>query len=152
MTIQGFPFAAVVIAHDATPMDGALVAELARLAADAGATPVIVAVPPGIEVSDATRVVRTRASGLAIAAIRLGMAQLTNTIARAALLVPHWAERRSLVALLALVDAGKRSPEAIVAFEGAALDRSPLLVPRDAWLELVTLGETGSRRWRLGAG
>ena len=143
MTTQAFPFAAVVTANDAAPTDGALLVELVRLATDAGAAPVIVAVPPGVEVPGATHVVRTRPSGSPIAAIRLGMAQLTNTRARAALLIPYGTERKSLVALLALIDAGKRSPANIVAFEGAPLGRSPLLVPRDMWLELVTLGESG---------
>jgi molybdopterin-guanine dinucleotide biosynthesis protein A len=103
---------------------------------------VIVAAPPDVEPGSA-RVVRTRAGGAPIAAIRLGMAQLTNTVARAVLLVPCDAESVSLPTLLALVDAGKRSEGAIVAFEATALDGSPLFVPRDAWLELVTVGEGG---------
>jgi len=112
------------------------------MATDTGAAPVVVAAPPGVELGSA-RVVRTRPEGTPITAIRLGMSQLTNSVARAVLLLPYDAESTTLVALLALLDTGKRSEGTLVAFDGAALDRSPLLVPRDAWLELVTLGEGG---------
>ena len=142
MTAYAFPFAGVVTAPRATPPDGGRLAELARMLADAGASPVIVAAPPDVEPGN-VRVVRTRHGGVPIAAIRLGMAQLTNTVARAVLLLPNEAEDVTLPTLLALVDAGKRAEGAIVAVEGASLNRSPLLVPRDAWLELVTLGEGG---------
>jgi hypothetical protein len=143
MTAPLFPFAGLLIAHDASAADATRLAELARTVADAGASPVVIAVAPDVEVPPGARVVRTRAHGAAIAAVRLGMAQLTNTVARAALLVPFRAERVSLVTLLALLDVGKRTEGAIVGLGGAALDRSPLLIPRDAWLELVTLGEGG---------
>jgi len=55
----------------------------------------------------------------------------------------HGARCTSLVALLALVDAAKRAQDAIVAFEEESLDGSVVIVPRDAWLELVTVGESG---------
>jgi hypothetical protein len=143
MTARAFPFAALVLAHDAVASDAARVAELARTASDVGALPVVVAIPFDAELPSAARLVRTRAGGSAIAAIRLGMAQLTNTVAQAALLVPIVADQTSLVALLALVDAAKQAGDAIIAFEDADLDGSVLLVPRDGWLELVTLGERG---------
>lgn len=143
MTARAFPFAALVLAQDALVSDAARVAELARTAADVGAQPVVVAIPFEAELPSAARAVRTRAGGSAIAAIRLGMAQLANTVARAALVVPIGAEQTSLVALLALVDAAKHAGDAIIAFENADLDGSALLVPRDGWLELVTLGERG---------
>ena len=143
MTARVFPFAGLLTAHDATPVDGARVAELARIIADAGASPVVVALPPDVEVPPDVRVVRTRAQGSAIASIRLGMAQLTNTVARAVLLVPLGSHSASLVALLSLVDAAKRYERAIVTGSAGSLDGSALLVPRDAWLELVTIGEGG---------
>jgi hypothetical protein len=71
------------------------------------------------------------------------MAQLANTSARVVLLLPHDAPAASLVELLSMVDAAKRAPDVIVAFVGAPLDASPVLIPRDAWLELVTVGENG---------
>ena len=143
MTARAFPFAALVLAHDTAAPDAARVADLTRTASDAGAVPVVVASPIDVELPSGARLVRTRAGGSAIAAIRLGMAQLTNTVARAALLVPIGADQTSLVALLALVDAAKQAGDAIIAFEDADLDGSVLVVPRDGWLELVTLGERG---------
>jgi hypothetical protein len=143
MTARVFPFAGLVLAHDATTDDAARIAELARILRDTGAAAVVVALPPDVDVPRDVRVVRTRGEGSAIAALRLGMAQLTNTVARAVLLVPHETVERSLLALLALVDAAKRDEGAVIAFEGASLERSALLVPRDAWLELVTVGEAG---------
>jgi len=59
------------------------------------------------------------------------------------LLVPLNAERVSVVALLALIDVAKRDEQAIVAFSSASLDDSAVMLPRDAWLELVTVGESG---------
>ena len=76
-------------------------------------------------------------------ALRLGMAQLTNTTARTVLLYPLRGAHPPLEALLALLDAAKRADGAIVAFAVASLDDAPVMVPRDAWLELVTLGEVG---------
>ena len=143
MTAPVFPLAGLLIAHDASATDEARVADLARTIADAGASPAVVALPPDVAAPPGARVVRTRAHGSAIAAVRLGMAQLTNTVARAVLLVPFRAERTELVALLALVDAAKRDERAIIAFANARLDESAVLVPRDAWLELVTVGESG---------
>ena len=143
MTARVFPFAGLVIAHDATPADAGRLADLARVVADAGAAPVVAAVAPNVDAPADVRVVRTRPQGSPIAAIRLGMAQLTNTVAQSVLLVPLGAEPASLVALLALADAAKRDVRAIIAVDNASLDTSPLLVPRDAWLELVTVGESG---------
>jgi hypothetical protein len=142
-TARAFPFAGLLVAHDATPADAVRLAALARVVADAGASPVVVAVAPNVEAPADARVVRTRPQGAPIAAIRLGMAQLTNTVAQSVLLVPLGAEPASLVALLALADAAKRDVRAIIAVDNASLDTSPLLVPRDAWLELVTVGESG---------
>jgi len=143
MTARAFPLAGLVIAHDSSPGDATRVSGLVRTLADVGASPVVVALAPDVDAPAGGRVVRTRANGSAIAAIRLGMAQLTNTVAAAVLLAPFRAQRTSLVALLALVDAAKRDDRAIVAFANASLDESALLLPRDVWLELVTVGESG---------
>ena len=143
MTARVFPLAGLLIAHDATPADVERLADLARGVAEAGASPVVVALAPNVDAPAGVRVVRTRPESAAIAAIRLGMAQLTNTVARAVLLVPLGAVPASVVELLALVDAAKRDERAIVAFENANLDTSALLLPRDAWLELVTVAESG---------
>lgn len=143
MTAQAFPIAALVLAHDADPSRTADLGALVATARDVGATPVVVAAPPGVELPAPARVVRTRQAGPRIGAIRLGMAQLANSPARVVLLLPLSGAVPSLVALLSLVDASKRAPDALVAFAGASLDDSPVLVPRDAWLELVTVAENG---------
>jgi hypothetical protein len=143
MTSQAFPIAALVLGHDADPSRTAALTALVATARELGAVPVVAAVPPGIDVPAPARVVRTRASGSRIGAIRLGMAQLANTPARVVLLMPQSSSVTSLVALLALLDAAKRAPDAIVAFDRAPLDESPVVVPRDAWLELVTVAENG---------
>src|SRR5919112_5921657 len=115
MTAYAFPFAGLVTAPRAEPSDASRLLDLAGMAADAGASPVIIAAPPEVELGS-VRVVRTRSGGTSIAAIRLGMAQLTNTVARAVLLLPHDTEGATLTALLALLDAGKRSEGALAAF------------------------------------
>jgi hypothetical protein len=138
-----FPFAALLLAHDATDADVAALESLARDAATIGATTVVVALPSNVQAPGSTRVVRVKLGGAPVTALRLGMAQLTNTSARAVLLVPLRGAHRPLGSLLALLDGAKRSGDALVALENAGLDESPVLVPRDAWLELVTLGEDG---------
>jgi len=137
------PFAALILAYDAVDADTAAIESLACDAARVGAAPVVVALPPDVGAPDGTRVVRVARGGARVTGLRLGMAQLTNSPARAVLLVPLRGPQRSLVSLLALLDGAKRGSAAIIAFEGAALDDSPVLVPRDAWLELVTVGENG---------
>src|SRR6478736_2673823 len=129
MTSQAFPIAALVLGHDAEPSRTAAIIALAAMARDLGAAPVVVAVPPGIELPAPARVVRTRESGPRIGAIRLGMAQLANSPARVVLLLPLSDSAPSIVSLLSLIDASKRAPDALVAFAGASLDDSPVLVP-----------------------
>lgn len=138
-----FPLAALILANDATDADAATLESLARDVTTIGAAPVVLAVPPDVEAPADTRVVRVKRGGAPVTALRLGMAQLTNTTAQAVLIVPLRGATRPLVSLLALLDAAKRSDDALIAFEGAMLDDSPVLVPRDAWLELVTIGEGG---------
>jgi len=143
MTAQAFPIAALVLGHDTDPLRTADLGALVATARDVGASPVVVAVPPGIELPAPARIVRTRQAGPRIGAIRLGMAQLANSPARVVLLLPLSDSAPSIVALLSLIDASKRAPDALVAFAGASLDETPVLVPRDAWLELVTVAENG---------
>src|SRR6476469_8323106 len=107
MTAQAFPIAALVLGHDADPSRTAALGALVATARDAGATPVVVAAPPGIELPPPARVVRTRASGSRIGAVRLGMAQLANSPARVVLLLPQSDGAPSLVELLSLIDVSK---------------------------------------------
>lgn len=143
MTEKDFPLAALLLAQDVVSSDSYDVEEMASIAHELGATPIVVALAAGAEPPSGVRVARTKPRGSAITAIRLGMAQLTNSTAKMVLLWPHAGMQPPLVAMLALLDEAKRSRDAIVAFDGASLDASPLMIPRDAWLDLVTLGEEG---------
>jgi hypothetical protein len=138
-----FPFAALLVAHDAAEADAEPLAAMARDAIAVGAAPLVVALPPGVQPPEGTRVVRTKPGGSHVTALRLGKAQLTNTTARAVLLVPLHGVHPPLFSLLALVDAAKGGGDSLIGLADASLDVSPVLVPRDAWLELVTLGEGG---------
>ena len=60
-------------------------------------------------------------------AMWLGMAQLTNTTARAVLLIPLRGAHPPFESLLAMLDAAKRDGDAIVAFSDASLDGSPAI-------------------------
>jgi hypothetical protein len=143
MTEKDFPLAALLLAQDVTSSDSYDVEEMATVARELGASPIVVALAAGAEPPSGVRVARTKPRGATITAIRLGMAQLTNSTASVVLLWPHAGIQPPLVAMLALLDEAKRSSDAIVAFAGSPLDGSPLLIPRDAWLDLVTLGENG---------
>ena len=143
MTAPDFPFAGLLIAHDASPSDAARLAELARTVADAGASPVVVALPPDVAAPPGARVVRTRAP--ARRSRRSGSAWRSSRIRSRAPRCSCRCARTglSLVTLLALVDAAKRDEQALIALANEGLDESAVLVPRDAWLDLVTVGESG---------
>ena len=132
----------LILAPSATTADEPRLAAMAHTSAAIGASPIVVALPPGVEPPAGSRVVRVKPSASVIGAIRLGMAQLTNTTATAAILWPLAADSVSASTLLSVLSASALDPHALVAVAGP-LDDAPLLVPRDAWLELVTLGEGG---------
>lgn len=136
--------AALILAHDATVADTVRVAESAAVVCALGANPVVIALPPEIApLTTGVRVVRTKPGAPAIAAIRLGMAQFTNTAARAVLLVPLAALPVTAARLEGLLARSTGAMKSIVALDGVGLEESPLVVPRTAWLELMTLGEQG---------
>src|SRR5258705_4942488 len=99
MTSQAFPIAALVLGHDADPSRTGALAALVATARDLGASPVVAAVPPGIELPAPARVVRTRTTGSRIGAMRLGIAQLADTPAPYGLPLPPSNFAPSLVAL-----------------------------------------------------
>jgi hypothetical protein len=135
--------ALLILAPSATADDGALVAEQARTGVAMQASPIVVAIPPDVDAPPGARVVRVKRDVAAITAIRIGMAQLTNTTATSVLIWPFAAARVPMDSLLALIDATAREPGLIAALANADADAAPMIVPRDAWLELVTLGEGG---------
>jgi hypothetical protein len=106
-------------------------------------SPIVVVIPSDADAPSGGRVVRVKRDVAPITAIRIGMAQLTNSTATSVLLWPLASAEVPLVALLALIDAATREVGSIVALASSNLELAPVVVPRDAWLELVTLGEGG---------
>lgn len=134
--------AAVIIAPDASEGDATSLAEAVRLAREIGAAPVVVAAPRGTDAIGGARLVTTGAGASTITALRLGMAQLGNSPARAALIVPRGAPLDAAT-LASLVHASAGASAGVIAPGDADLDRSPVIVARDAWLEVMTLAEQG---------
>jgi hypothetical protein len=113
---------------------------MVQAARAAGAHGIVVAVPRGWRAPAHARVVHVAPGASPISAVRAGMAQLSNTPAPYAMLWPLAAEADAQ-RLRALVDDVRRARPALAAFDGADLERGPVMIARDAWLELMTLGE-----------
>lgn len=142
MSDVALPLAAVLLAH--RPCDASLVRDIAAAVRTAGAHPVVVVLPREAAAPADVRVARVADGASTISALRAGMALLTNTTARLALLWPlDGAELDDVTRLDALLGAARRSGAAVTAFAHDDLDHSPVVVARDAWLELVTLGQDG---------
>ncbi len=137
------PFAVVILAGRATGGDHDRVAEMVRASRAAGAGAIIVAVPRGWRAPAQARVVHAAPRAPHISAVRLGMAQLTNSPARYALLWPLEAAHMGEERLRALLDGVRRERPVLAALEGDDVERAPVMIARDAWLDLMTLGEQG---------
>jgi hypothetical protein len=136
------PLAAVFLATRAGAEE--LLQSLVDGARAAGAHTVVVVLPREAPAPAEVRVARVAAGASTINALRSGMALLTNTTARLALIWPlDGAEVDDVPRIAALVEAARREGAAVTAFAHDDLDASPVIVARDAWLELVTLGEQG---------
>ena len=136
------PLAAVFLAMRVP--DEALLQSLVDAARAAGAHPIVVVLPREVHAPAEVRVARVAAGASAINGLRSGMALLTNTTARLALIWPlEGAELTDVPRIGGLVDVARREGAAVTAFAHDDLDGSPVIVARDAWLELVTLGEQG---------
>jgi hypothetical protein len=147
MSADGPAFGAVVIAGAMRSGDDASVQAMVRAARAAGANPVVVVVPRGLSLQApiaGASLATVGANGSRIAAVRAGMALLANTSVGFVLLWPFEPGAPADAApLRALADEARGSGAAMIAIAGAELDRSPVLVARDAWLEVMTLGEQG---------
>jgi hypothetical protein len=132
----------VVLAHE--HHRGPALPAMIDAAVLAGAHPVVVVLARDADAPPNVRAARVSAGASRIGALRAGMALLTNTPARLALVWPM--ERDATVdanAIASLVTHARQHGAAVTAFSAADLDRSPVIVARDAWLELMTLGEQG---------
>ena len=138
----GLNLAVVILAGRATPADRERVAEMVATARALGAHAIIVAVPRGWRAPAHARVVHATPGAPPIGAVRLAMAQLSNTPARYVLLWPL-GSAAGADALGSLVEEVAREGPALAALDGDDLDRGPVMIARDGWLELMTLGEQG---------
>jgi hypothetical protein len=134
--------AAVLLAHEPHPAPS--LPAMIDAALQAGAQPVVVVLARDADAPANVRVARVNRGATRISALRAGMALLTNTTARLALVWP--AEGDAAVdanAVAALVGHAREHGAAVTALAAMDLDHSPVIVARDAWLELMTLGEQG---------
>jgi len=133
--------AAVLLAHatdDAVQLQS-MVDDLRAISAH----PVVVTMAPASIAPADVRVVRMQAHAAFITAVRMGMAQLTNTPVQWALLWTQSATVPGVARLRDLVAGIPAARSALVAMEGGDLDTGPVLIGRTAWLELMTVGEAG---------
>lgn len=142
-TEREFSFATVILAGRATGADGERIEEMVRAARAAGAENIVVAVPRGWRAPPRTRVAHVAPGSPPVSALRAGMAQLSNTAAQFALLWPPGSTSPDVVRLTALLDDVKRERAALTALDGDDIEHGPVMIARDAWLELMTLGEQG---------
>jgi hypothetical protein len=142
MATRDFPFACVVFAEQAGDAQRASVAAMVESALALGAAPVVTVLARGSDALPGARVAHVAAGAPRISAIRAGMTLLANSAVEYALLWPHGAEA-DLASLRALVDDARDQRATLTALAGADLDHAPVMIARDAWLELLTLGEQG---------
>jgi hypothetical protein len=138
----GLDFAVIVLAPRASPADRERVADMVGIARAIGARGIVAAVPKGWRAPAHSRVVHATPGAPAISAVRLAMAQLSNTSARYVLLWPL-ESAADVDALGALVAQAQRDRPALAALEGDDPDHDPVMLARESWLELMTLGEQG---------
>jgi CTP:molybdopterin cytidylyltransferase MocA len=138
-----FDLAAVVLAGSATVPDTPLVQAMIRAARAAGAEPVVVVVSRGVPAPEGARVAQVAAGAKTISGLRAGMALLANSSARFVLLWPFDDEWSDTDGVMPLIEAARREGAPVTAMEGADLDHEPIVVARDSWLELMTIGEQG---------
>jgi hypothetical protein len=134
--------AIVILAPRATPADRDRVVALVESARSFAAYAAVV-VPKGWRAPPRSRVAHVAPGASPIGAIRAGMAQLSNTPAHYALLWPLEAGAVDVERLRALVAGVTRERPALGALAGDDVEHAPVMVARDAWLDLMTVGEQG---------
>jgi hypothetical protein len=134
--------AVVILAARATPADRDRVTEMVGVARMLGARAIVVAVPRGWRAPAQSRVVHATPGAPSISALRLAMAQLSNTPARYVMLWPL-ESAAGPGELNALVAGVTRERPAFALLEGDDPDHDPVMLAREVWLELMTLGEQG---------
>lgn len=90
------------------------------------------------------RVARVKHNASWITGVRMGMALLANSPSRLALLwAPSPRSDDDAASLSALIVAARAAYAPVTAPDRGALVDGPAIIARDAWLELLTLGEQG---------
>ena len=152
--LRAFPIACVVISLDARPGRGSdaggdapcwageveraeAVRRVVETAAHASASPIIAVLPAGTEVPLPARAIPS-ANGGSDLALRIGIAQLANTVVAGVLVWPIEEADVALETALAVLDAAKRTGAPIVAPLSHGTDGWPLYFGRDIWRELLT--------------
>ena len=119
------------------------VAETAR---DAGLSPIIAVLPPGIAAPAGTiGVVNAKPEGEQVLSLRLGLTQLANHPVVGAFAWPVDFPFVQLESLLAVLDAARRTGAPIVRPEIGTVHGHPVFFHRDTWRELLTVADGGAR-------
>ena len=109
-------------------------------------SPVVAVLPPGVFAPAGLRVVvNSTSESEQIVSVRLGLAQLTNTLVEAALVWPVDHPFVRLDSILALLDGARRSNASIVVPTHDGRRGHPTFFHRDTWRELMTIGSGGAR-------
>ena len=117
-----------------------------RVAADAGAHPVVAVVPPGFDVPGPARGVGNPDSGgEQVASIRLGLAALANSPVEGVLVWPVDHPFVLMESVLAVIDGHRRTqaPIVIPTYEGRR--GHPAFFARVTWPDLMTVASGGAR-------
>jgi CTP:molybdopterin cytidylyltransferase MocA len=111
-----------------------------------GADPVIAVVPPDVAVPDGVRrVINPRATDEQVTSLRLGLAQLANTVVDGALVWPVDHPFAQATSGLAVVDAARRIGAPIVVPVHDGKRGHPVWFARETWRELMTVVDGGAR-------
>lgn len=119
------------------------VCETAR---NAGLSPLIVVLPPGIVApAGVTAVVNPNSDGEQVVSIRLGLTQLANQPVDGAVVWPVDHPFVTLESVLAVLDTARRTDARIVAPAFGDAHGHPVFFHRDTWRELLTVADGGAR-------
>ncbi len=152
------PFAAIVLAAgagerfgepkvNARLLDGRRFLDVVtELCLTCGADPIVVVVPPGVDVpSRVCAVVNPRARDEQVTSLRLGLAQLANTQAAGVLVWPVDHPFVEATSAMAVVDAARRTGAPIVVPVHEEKRGHPVWFARETWRELMTVADGGAR-------
>lgn len=118
----------------------------AETARDAGLSPLVTVLPPGVEAPHgAVYVVNARADGEQVVSVRLGLAQLANTTVVGVVVWPVDHPFVTLETVLAVIDGARRTGAPIVRPQFEGEHGHPVFFHRDTWRELMTVADGGAR-------